>query len=265
MRDEVKVIALDLDGTLLNSEHKISDYNKNIIAKLKSRGIQVILCTGRPYNAMKDYRRELNLTDDVICFNGANIIDVDNNLIFDASLDTPTSLELVKVGKAHNMYFHGFMGDKWLVPNESEISKVYAERTGLTPTLGDLENKEDLRFIKMMYIGENEDLKKIYSELDKKLGSSVYKAFSNPNFLEVLNGQCSKAKALDFFLKKQDLTSENLLVMGDGYNDLEMLKYAKYGIVMENTPIELKSQFNRVALHHDSDGVGRYLEEFFNL
>lgn len=265
MNEHIKVVALDLDGTLLNSNHEISDFNKKMIDKLKERGIQIILCTGRPYNAMKKFRRELSLEDHVICFNGANVIDKDGELVLDTSLDNETSLELVRVGKNRNTYFHGFMEDKWLVPYTNEISEKYKERTGLVETLGDPEKIENLQFIKMMYIGENDLLRDIYDELEEKLGSKVYKAFSNPNFLEVLNGNSSKAKALDFFLKEQGLTSENLLVMGDGYNDLEMLKYARYGVVMENTPPELKEQFELIAPTNDEDGVGRFLKDFFSL
>jgi Cof subfamily protein (haloacid dehalogenase superfamily) len=265
MNEQVKVVALDLDGTLLNSNNEISDFNKDILWRLKERGVHIILCTGRPYNAMKKFRDELSLDDHVICFNGANIVDKDEKLVLDTSLDTETSLELVKVGRVRNTYFHGFMEDKWLVPYTNEISEKYKARTGLTETVGALEEVEGLRFTKMMYIGENALLREIYEELDEKLGERVYKAFSNPNFLEVLSGSSSKAKALDFFLKEKGLTPENLLVMGDSYNDLEMLKFAKYGVVMENTPEELKEQFDLIAPGNDEDGVGRYLRDFFEL
>ena len=265
MNEQVKVVALDLDGTLLNSNNEISDFNKHILRKLKDRGVHIILCTGRPYNAMKKFREELSLDDHVICFNGANIVDKDDKLILDTSLDTEISLELVEVGKGRNTYFHGFMKDKWLVPYTNEISEKYKARTGLTETVGALEEVEGLRFTNMMYIGENSLLKEIYEELEERLGDRVYKAFSNPNFLEVLSASSSKAKALDFFLKERGLTSENLLVMGDSYNDLEMLKFARYGVVMDNTPAELKEQFELVAPENDEDGVGRYLKDFFEL
>ncbi len=135
MNEQVKVIALDLDGTFLNSNNETSDFNKDIFGRLKERGIHIILCTGRPYNAMKKLRDELSLDDHAICFNGANIVDKGERLVLDTSLDTETSLELIKVGRGRNAYFHGFMEDKWLVPYTNEISEKYKVRTGLTETV----------------------------------------------------------------------------------------------------------------------------------
>ncbi len=82
-----------------------------------------------------------------------------------------------------------------------------------------------------MYIGENALLREIYEELDEKLGERVYKAFSNPNFLEVLSGRSSEAKALDFFLKAKGLTPDNLLVMGTATTIWRCLSLLSMGLL----------------------------------
>jgi len=265
MKTNIKVIALDLDGTLLNSSHEISVFNREIIKKLKEEGVQIILCTGRPYNAMKKFREELDLDDIIICFNGANVIDSNGTFLLNTSLDDYTSRELVKIGERKNIYHHGFIGDQWLIPYFDETAMGYKEKSGLTESIVDFKDIEKLNFIKMMYIGERAVLEEISCELEEKFGSSIYKAFSTANYLEILSSESSKAKALDFYLKSIGLTSENLLAMGDGYNDLEMLKYAGMGVVMENAPEEMKIQFEHIAPDNNEDGVGVYLKDFFNL
>ena len=265
MKETIKAIALDLDGTLLNSRNEISDYNKKIINKLKNDGIEIILCTGRPYNAMKKFRDELGLDNTVICFNGASVIDSEGNILLNTFLDNEICRELVRIGRERNIFHHGFMDTRWLVPYFNETTQGYKDRSGLTETIVNFDDIVDLKFIKMMYIGNREILDSIHSELEEKFGDRIYKAFSTTNYLEVLNSHSSKAKALDFYLKKLGLSRDNLLVMGDGYNDLEMLKYAKVGVVMENAPVGLKSEFDYIAPDNNEDGVGKFLKDFFSL
>lgn len=265
MKEDIKVVALDLDGTLLNSQHQISQANKDIIHHLTEKGIEVILCTGRPYNAMKKFRDELGLTNIVICFNGAGVIDKDENYLLNTSLDETISRELVRIGRESDIYHHGFMDTRWLVPFFNETTRGYKERTGLTETLVDFDRVEELKFIKMMYIGDREVLDSIYLELEKKFGDSVYKAFSTTNYLEVLSNKSSKAKALDFYLKSKGLSRDNLLVMGDGYNDLEMIKFAGVGVIMENAPEELKEYGDYIAPSNEESGVALFLKDFFSL
>ncbi len=265
MKNNIKVVALDLDGTLLNDDHSISNFNKEVLRKLDAKGIEVILCTGRPYNAMKRYRAELGLRNPVICFNGAGIVDIGEEYILNTALSQKISRRLVELGKEFDIYHHGFMDTRWLVPYWCDESKAYSERSGLKETIIDFEKIDRLEFIKLMYIGEEENLKKLSKILEKEFGDTIYQAFSTKNFLEVLNCSSSKAKALEYYLKSKGLGLENLLAMGDGYNDAEMLQCAEIGVIMENAPDELKERFEYKAPINTQDGVGRFLKEFFEL
>lgn len=265
MKTNIKAVALDLDGTLLGSNHEISDENKKIIWELDKKGIEVILCTGRPYNAMKRFKEELDINKPVICFNGAVLVDNNEDFVFSTTLDTPISKVLIEIARKYEIYHHGFVDNDWLLPFRSEYSESYKNRTGLIEKLIDFDDYDELNFIKMMFIGENKKLLKIFNELGEKLGNKIYKAFSNPNYLEVLNPSCSKAKALDFYLKSKGMNKTNLLSMGDGGNDREMLKFSEVGVVMANAPDELKKEFDLQAPSNDSNGVAVFLKEFFQL
>jgi Cof subfamily protein (haloacid dehalogenase superfamily) len=258
-------VAIDLDGTLLNSHHKVSPKNIEVLRKLEKKGIKIIISTGRAYEAMVPYYKEIDLHGEMICYNGSAIYDKDHNLLWKNLIDHNTGLELVKIGEKFNTYHHGFIGNKWVLPEMSDIAKIYKERTALTETIVDFHQLEDLAFTKLMYIGENDILQDIYNVLDDKFGNQLYKAFSNPGFLEIMHRDSSKANALSFLLEKYGLTTENLMAFGDGYNDFEMLSMAGIGVIMENAPDELKKQFSHRAKSNDQNGVGQFLETYFKI
>ena len=264
-QEKIKIVAIDLDGTLLNSDHKVSVKNMGILRKLEGKGIHIVITTGRAYEAMVRFYNEIGLTGEIICYNGAVIYDKDHNIIWKNTLDHDTGLELVKIGEKFETYHHGFIDNKWVLPEMSDIAEKYKHRTGLTETIVDFHQLENIAFTKMMYIGENEILMDIYNVLDDKFGDHLYKAFSNPMFLEIMHRDSSKANALSYLLEKKGLTSDNLMAIGDGYNDFEMLSMAGIGVVMDNAPEELKKHFMHKALSNDEDGVCRYLEKYFGI
>ncbi|WP_320046320.1 Cof-type HAD-IIB family hydrolase [uncultured Ilyobacter sp.] len=264
-KNKIKIVAIDLDGTLLNSHHEVSPKNVDVLKKLEKNGVKVVITTGRAYEATIKFYKEIGLNGEVICYNGAVVYDKDHNPVWKNILDHETGLELVKVGEKFNTYHHGFIDNKWVLPEMTDIAVKYKERTGLTETLVDFHQLENIAFTKMMYIGENEILMDIYNVLDDKFGDQLYKAFSNPMFLEIMHRDSSKAKALSYLLEKSNLTSDNLLAMGDGYNDFEMLSMAGIGVIMENAPEELKKHFVYKALSNNEDGVGKILESFFEV
>lgn len=261
----IKMVALDLDGTLLNSEGEISKFNRDIIHSLEAKGIKVILCTGRPYLAMKRFRKDLDLKNEVICFNGAMIVDSNESPIYSTCVDPSISRDLVSLGVDNNVYFQGFIGDRWLVPSVTKTTLDYSKRGNLKYEVSDFLLDSDLDFTKLLYIDEPQKIKAIAKKIETQFKDKLYFAFSNERYLEVLNINSSKAKALEVLLNKYGYTNENLLTMGDGYNDLEMLEYAKIGVIMDNAPKELKDRFDHFAPDHKEDGVGVYLQKFFNL
>ncbi len=264
-KNKIKLVAIDLDGTLLNSDHKLSPKNIEVLRNLEEKGIHIIITTGRAYEAMVKFYNEIGLHGEIICYNGSVIYDKNHNPIWKNTLDHKTGLELVKIGEKFNTYHHGFIDNKWVLPEMSDIAENYKHRSGLSETLVDFHQLENIAFTKMMYIGENEILMDIYNVLDDKFGNKLYKAFSNPNFLEIMHRDSSKANALSFLLAMKGLTTENLLAIGDGYNDFEMLSMAGIGVVMENAPEELKKHFTHKALSNNHNGVGKFLKKFFKI
>ncbi len=265
MSNIIQVVALDLDGTLLNSKHQISSYNSRVLHALTAMGIEIMLCTGRPYRAMKTYYDQLDLESPLICFNGAQIVNSQGEPLLQTTLSHRISQRLVEIGKERGVYTHGFIDDRWLVSELTDAARDYQERSGLKAEVVDFTRIEPLHFIKLMYIADPAELNPLYDQLTNEFGDEIYKAFSWATFLEVLNKDSSKAKALGWYLEYQGLSRENLLVMGDGGNDMDMLEFAGIGVAMENASDQVKGVANRVAPHHEDNGVGRFLADFFKI
>ncbi len=265
MHKEIQVVALDLDGTLLNAEQEVSDYNKRVLKELESRGVEVMICTGRPYIAMEQFYKELQLKSPMICFNGARIVDAQGTALLHTTIDERIGKRLIEIGEEEHVFCHGFVDNQWLIKEENDTTKAYSGKTGIKPTLVNFKEVTPLNFTKMMYIDDPEKLKRVDERLTNEMGDEIYKAFSWTTYLEVMNKESSKARALEFYLQSKGLSHKNLLAMGDGWNDMEMIQFAGVGAVMENGADELKEHATFIAPHHNDNGVGRFLEEFFEL
>ncbi len=265
MQKEIQVVALDLDGTLLNKEQEVSSYNKRVLKELEAQGVEVIICTGRPYIAMEQFYKELQLSSPMICFNGAKIVDSRGESLLHTTIEESIGKRLIEIGEEEDVFCHGFIDNQWLIKEENDTTRAYSGKSGITPTLVNFQDLTPLNFTKMMYIDDSEKLKRVDARLTAELGDRIYKAFSWNTYLEVMNKESSKARALEFYLQSKGLSHKNLLAMGDGWNDMEMIQFAGIGVVMENGEKALKEHATYIAPHHDDNGVGRFLEEFFEL
>ena len=262
----IRLIATDLDGTLLNNEHKISDYNKKVISAVNEKGIKVILSTGRPTSAATKFLDDLNIETDMISFNGAMITDRNGNILYENNLESSIGKELIEIAKKYKIYYQGFLGERWnLSDAKSKWLDFYISIAKINNYIVGFDNIKDFSFSKFMFIGENEILKEIAEELDKKLKDKVYYAFSRPVYLEVHSPKVSKANALCFLLNKYDIKKENVMAFGDNNNDIEMLEIAKISVAVENAENALKEKAKYITKSNIENGVGYFINKYFNL
>lgn len=262
----IRIIATDLDGTLLNNEHKISDYNKKIISAINKKGIKVILSTGRPTSAAIKFLNDLNIETDMISFNGAMITNKKGNILYENNLESDIGKELIDIAKKYKVYYQGFLGERWNISDKNNkwldfyisIAKISNYSVGF-------ENIKDFSFSKFMFIGENYLLKEIANELYKKLKNKIYYTFSRPVYLEVHNNKVSKANALSFLLNKYNIKRKNVMAFGDNNNDMEMLEIAKISVAVENAESIIKEKAKYITKSNIEDGVGYFINEYFNL
>lgn len=257
-----KLVALDLDGTLLNSDHEISDYSGRVLKKLDKLGIKVVIATGRSYSSLKPKIHEYKLEHPVVCYNGAMIRDgKTDKILFNSTLKEDISQTLIDISRRESIHFHGFYLGDFLHEFKSESSDYYESLSGLKGVITDFNDLESYNFTKGMFIGDHDLLKKLEVEIRDKYDGQIYMAFSKPVFLEIMDIEASKAKALDRIIKEYGILREEVIAFGDGLNDSEMLKFAGKGIVMCNGHEDLKKRFENSKYTNDEDGVARYLED----
>ena len=239
----IKSIVLDLDGTLLNSEEKISETNKLTLKKAREQGVEVFVATGRTYLSCEKYIDELKLETPVITFNGARIVDRTKKVIYELPLDRDITARLIDISQDTNTHLNLYHEDKWYVENKnnSETAK-YIEISGLTPTQMPLDEFRGKPTVKALFIGEHEKLLKIEKQVREEFGDNIYTTFSKTFFLEVLHRDVNKGTALKEVMNMYGIALDKVIAFGDGLNDCEMLETAGIGVAMENAMPGLKEK-----------------------
>jgi Cof subfamily protein (haloacid dehalogenase superfamily) len=265
----IKMIALDLDNTLLNSDKKISERNTKVLRSLHQKGIKVVLCTGRPINAIWNYIEQLGLTDPddfTINFNGGLVVNnVTKQPLFSMGLKA-TDLQMV-YDFAHQ---HDYSLDVLDFERVYEIMEM--PRSLYKGTVKHIEFRDanftdlpmgDHPYAKMVMAMPAEQLKKIIPTIPESIHDHFNVVQSQPHILEFLPKGVDKSVGLKHLLNHFDMNYSNLMAFGDADNDLGMIKVAADGVVMENGLPEVKTVADHITTSNDDDGVAEYLEKHF--
>lgn len=260
---EIKLIATDIDGTLLNDKHDISLETKELLAYFIENGGKFVLASGRAYESTKKILEKLGLEGIVITYNGARIVDTRNNeILYHELLEAVYVKKLIEIARKYSIHVNIYKNDDWYVENKTrEESIYYAKACGKDPIEINFNDFEDFSATKVLFIAENNMLKKIEDEIRKELKSEVHITYSKSTFLEVLNKKVNKGEALKKILELLNIEKENCIAFGDELNDKEMLEYVKYGIVMENGNSILKDRIPHKTLSNKENGIYHFLKE----
>ncbi len=265
------LVAIDVDGTLVTSENKLSIGIAPLIHETQARGIGVTLVSGRPKLKMTPLLNELGLALPYIGSGGAYIADPSNNLvIFHQPLareETAAIVELARVAKApiisqepDHLYYEGGLEDlKQLIA----ISKIAI--TGVEDSQVELLRVDDVlqacaEPTKITICGEPGHLLEIERKL-QLLHLPIYLTYSAPTYQEITRSGINKGEALKVLAAYLAIPLERILVIGDSHNDISMFGMAGMAVAMGNAPDEVKAAANLVAPSNDEDGVAWVLRE----
>ena len=154
------------------------------------------------------------------------------------------------------------MDDKLYIENETDEGKKYSESVEIPYCVKNFDEFIGKTSTKALFIGENSILMELKKELEEKLPHINF-VFSKPHYLECLNNEVNKGLAIKELLRKYDISPEETMAFGDQWNDLEMLKFVKYGYLMGNATEELKQEFSKdkITLSNDEDGIYEVIKE----
>ena len=264
-----KTLVLDLDGTLTNSEKKVSKKTKSAIMNIQEMGIRVILASGRSDYGMNHIAKELELAkykNYMISFNGSRIRDLYNDKLL---YEQNPSLypEIFKLWREYgvNILTYNREINKMYTGDEKDIYAIIdAQINNYIPLveLKDFEKELDFPVAKFLFMQDPIKLEWIEKDMQKRMGDKLDIYRSESCFLEVMPKGVNKGNALAKLSELAGLDPDEMIACGDSFNDMSMIKFAGLGVAMEEAVDELKEAADYIAKSNDDDGVVDVIEKF---
>ncbi|OCG24251.1 sugar/pyridoxal phosphate phosphatase YigL [Gilliamella sp. wkB108] len=261
-----RVVASDLDGTLLTPEHRLSRYTKQVLQALRRKDIHFVFATGRHHIDVAQMREDMEIDAFMITSNGARVHDSKGNLIFSQSFTPELASEIAKICIDDPLvYTHLYRGDNWLINKEDSYSLEFHKLTQFSYQLFNPLDF-DTNDIAKIYFTTTDDalyphLVELKNRLEAIFGNKISVAFSTLNCLEVMAENVSKGNALKNVVEKLGLNLQDSIAFGDGMNDLEMLSVAGKGCIMQDASVELRKKLPNLEVigSNADDAVPHYL------
>lgn len=275
----IKVIIMDVDGTLTNSQKVVTPKTKEVLLKAEKAGAILVLASGRPTSGLVDLAKELEMDKHhglLVSYNGSKVIDCETNeVLFNQALSVEEGkavLEHMKkfdkvrpmIDKDDYMYVNNVY-DNYIQFNGAPFDVIQYESRGGKFKLcekEDLVEFVDFELNKILTTSDPEYLQEHYKEMMEPFDGKLSCMFTGPFYFEFTAQGIDKAKALDTVLIPRGYKIEDMIAFGDGHNDASMVKYAGTGVVMANAVQDLKDIADDVTLSNDEDGIAVSLYKY---
>jgi Cof subfamily protein (haloacid dehalogenase superfamily) len=270
---QIKALALDLDGTILGLDNRISGRTQRAIRACKTRGIKLILCTGRSPESAEDYRAALEAEGPQVYFNGAVVADMPGGRApAVVLLDKAVADFCVDLARKLGIYFQAYLptlddtsGNLLMAEHWGAEAEMYWDHTGTRAHIGDL--KEALAHpgrrgcIKGMFIADPPVLDTIRPYLTERFGSLASITRTHDKFLELMSPGVSKGRGLITALNRRGLNAAEVIAFGDEENDLPLFQAAGFSAAPANAREQVRAAADFLTPPHFEDGVAAFLED----
>jgi len=263
-----KAVFIDLDGTLLNRHAQVSERNSACLKKLVAKGVHVVIATGRPVESIRQLVGGIQSPSPVISLSGSMV----HKSLHGESL----AAQIIPFETMHSLLevCRGLDGVKNILLDEAEgfyalqddpVIDEFIGMYGKKPTMFTFDNIPQGPVLSIL-VHAREDRRTIYQTLHEQFGDLVhFTYFREYPWIELSAFESNKGQAMAVVCQHLGIGLQEVIAIGDGANDLEMIAAAGLGIAMENGDDEVKAVADRVAPHHNLDGVAAILEELFQL
>ena len=284
----VKLIATDMDGTLLNSAHEISEENIKAIQYAQSKGVTVAIATGRAFYEANTPVKPTGLKVPFICLNGAEVRDEDFNIIYTSKLNNEQIKRITNVLKEHDLYYQVYTSARIYTEDKEKDLQIYidiAEKMGHTPDVEKIRRSIQKRIdngslkevqsydeiyerdgeIVLKFLAFSSDLDKIDAAKEALASyNSLAVSSSSRGNIEITHNDAQKGIALQAICEQLNITMDEVMAIGDNLNDVSMLERAKYSFAMSNGAEEVKQVAKFIAGDNEESGVGRAIMQVMN-
>jgi len=261
-----KLLALDMDGTVLTEGKKINEKTLAAIRQAMELGVIVTIATGRSWQALEQYPELLELIEcPIIVYNGGMVISTDGkDILFQQCLSAEAALEVVGYGREYGAIQYLWSDEKLYVDGTLAQIGRYIEEVGTKYTM--LEDPEPLAkhgITKVLWSGEPHEIAAYQEKLRGVIQAKDMHFFtSSPWYLEFMDHRTSKGTTLARFAEHFEIKAEEIIAVGDGMNDVTMVEYAGLGIAMANGAEPLKAVADFITGTNEEDGVAQVIERF---
>lgn len=256
------LVLLDIDGTLLNSNHRIENETVEAISKYSNMN-RFVLCSARKPSSTISIANQLRLNEKIIiCYNGALIMEGERK-IFERPLLREKVKNILEMAKAYSLTINVYCDDLWFANELDDFVFHESEIIGETPLeLKETMDFKDVTVHKLLLLGVEDKLKLLKKDLKRMDGITFCN--SKVGYLEITSYQANKRKAFEYLVQYLSVDFRDSLAIGDGYNDLELLQCVGNGIAMDNSPNDVKTVADYVTYSNNKNGVAFALNKFLN-
>jgi len=258
-----KLIAIDLDDTLLDAQKVCSKKNEEALIKAAGMGIHIVLTSGRAMESIAHYSRQLGIKDYTIAIAGAQVFDGDGKLMYSTTLPSDLAQKVMHWAHEKGLHYQVYLEDTGLTyTKRGKYAEFYEKNCNIKGTeKPDLLQMENLVTPKILIVDSADVIAKYKAEI-RPLFPELRFENSQPEYLEVLNPETSKGNALAWLGRKLGISAEETIAIGDSELDVSMLKYAGLGIAVSNGNKIALDNADHITDANDRDGVAKAIEKF---
>ena len=266
-----KAVFIDIDGTLIRSDHSITNATCDTIQKLKEKNILVVLVSARPLSGMEPIAEKIGvLTYPLASLNGAYIA-VDGTIIFDSVIAPRVTKIFYENLQKYNATVIYYQHDLWFSQLQNSNTDYEQKITSVPITIQPFSNT--LQSWQNNFTGPNKilviageiEIIEIQNRLRKQFIGNVNMYTSQSTYLEIINNKASKINAVRLLMERYNIKREEVIAIGDNFNDKEMIEFAGIGIAMGNAPSEVKAVANFTTDTNNNNGVSKALKKIIDL
>ena len=287
-----KLIAIDLDGTMLNSYGMVTEVTRKTIKEVEEQGVEIVIASGRPIDSIKEIAKEIESENYFIAGNGAIIYDMKKDeIIYEKTMPKEKVLEIIKICEENSISYNVYTEQEILAKalkynvlyyHKENLKKEESKRTKIN-IVNDMyeyiKNKEDARFLKITICDES---KTIFNSIIRKLkdikdvevmevshmarktivhGTEEFQI--SYYYTEISRDNVDKWNAIEFLIKKLGIQKEKVMTIGDNINDRKMIENAGLGVAMKQSTPTILELAEEVTEGNNEDGVAKILQKYY--
>lgn len=259
-----KLIAIDVDDTLLNDDLIVTEGTKLAMEKAIAQGVTVTLATGRMYASARKIADQIKLNVPIITYQGSLVKTLlDGQVLYERSVPTDAAKQLYAFTEEHGLHLQLYVDDILYVKEDNVKIQRYSALSKIPYVVStDFEGLLEQPNTKMLIIDEPDYLDQIALQLKILIGDRAHITKSKAHYLEVTHKEGTKGHALRFMAEHLGCTIDQTIAIGDAWNDHEMIEAAGLGVAMGNAIPALKEIANFVTLTNNEEGVRHVIEKF---